>query len=461
MPAGTASAMVKRLDELGLAEHTPYHGVRLTADGRRVALRMLRRHRLLELFLAETLDLPWDRVHQEAELLEHSLSEELEAAIAERLGNPTHDPHGDPIPSPELELEETETISLAELDPGAEARFVRVSDADPAILRHLGERGLKPGAARRGSSSASRSAARSWSGSAGGPSRCRPRSPRACAWRRRCELAPGHRGRTPRSGGPAAARRRRPTPQRRADARPWPRPHRSAAARPGLRRGRRLRRPRQLRDQHRGRRQVRLPARLGDRRREPDGDARAVPVGEGRHRERPHAARALPRALPAPGHLGPVAPGRGDRDRDRPRGVRRRRDRAQPPVRRPALRRRPDDGRRSRSAILALQKRGYRRFELAIAALLGIVLPRVRSTTSPSPGWTPARSPAASCPASTGTDSVLLAVGILGATVMPHVVYLHSALTRTAIPAAHGRRAARAAALPAPRRGARDGPRRA
>lgn len=145
VPAGTASAMVKRLDELGLAEHTPYHGVRLTADGRRVALRMLRRHRLLELFLAETLDLPWDRVHQEAELLEHSLSEELEAAIAERLGNPTHDPHGDPIPSAELELEETETISLAELDPGAEARFVRVSDADPAILRHLGELGLKPG----------------------------------------------------------------------------------------------------------------------------------------------------------------------------------------------------------------------------------------------------------------------------------------------------------------------------
>ena len=145
VPPGTASAMVKRLDELGLAAHTPYHGARLTAEGRRVALRMLRRHRLLELFLTETLDLPWDRVHQEAELLEHSLSVELEAAIAERLGNPTHDPHGDPIPSRELELEEPKTISLAELDTGAEARFVRVSDADPAILRYLGERGLKPG----------------------------------------------------------------------------------------------------------------------------------------------------------------------------------------------------------------------------------------------------------------------------------------------------------------------------
>jgi DtxR family Mn-dependent transcriptional regulator len=149
VPPGTASAMVKRLDELGLAEHTPYHGVRLTAAGRRVALRMLRRHRLLELFLSETLDLPWDRVHQEAELLEHSLSDELEAVIAERLGNPTHDPHGDPIPSADLELEEPDTVSLAELDEGTEARFVRVSDADPAALRHLGDRGVKPGRSLR------------------------------------------------------------------------------------------------------------------------------------------------------------------------------------------------------------------------------------------------------------------------------------------------------------------------
>ncbi len=149
VPPGTASAMVKRLDELGLAEHTPYRGVRLTAAGRRVALRMLRRHRLLELFLVETLDLPWDRVHEEAERLEHSLSDELEEAIAARLGNPTHDPHGDPIPSAELVLEEPETVSLAELEDGSEARFVRVSDADPAVLRHLGERGVKPGRSLR------------------------------------------------------------------------------------------------------------------------------------------------------------------------------------------------------------------------------------------------------------------------------------------------------------------------
>ena len=149
VPPGTASAMVKRLDELGLAVHTPYHGVRLTADGRRVAVRMLRRHRLLELFLVETLDLPWDRVHEEAERLEHSLSDELEAAIAKRLGNPTHDPHGDPIPSAELVLEEPDTVSLAELAEGAAGRLVRVSDADPAVLRHLGERGVKPGRSLR------------------------------------------------------------------------------------------------------------------------------------------------------------------------------------------------------------------------------------------------------------------------------------------------------------------------
>jgi DtxR family transcriptional regulator, Mn-dependent transcriptional regulator len=149
VPPGTASAMVKRLDELGLAKHTPYHGVRLTTAGRRVALRMLRRHRLLELFLVETLDLPWDRVHEEAERLEHSLSDELEEALAERLGNPTHDPHGDPIPSAELVLEEADTVSLAELESGAEARFVRVSDADPAVLRHLSEHGVKPGRSLR------------------------------------------------------------------------------------------------------------------------------------------------------------------------------------------------------------------------------------------------------------------------------------------------------------------------
>jgi DtxR family Mn-dependent transcriptional regulator len=93
---------VKKLAERGLAEHVPYHGVQLTADGRRLAVEVLRHHRLLELYLAEQLDVPWDRVHAEAEALEHVISEDLESRIAAKLGNPTHDPHGSPIPAADL-----------------------------------------------------------------------------------------------------------------------------------------------------------------------------------------------------------------------------------------------------------------------------------------------------------------------------------------------------------------------
>ena len=110
-----------------------------------MALEVLRHHRLLELYLAESLGVPWDRVHDEAEVLEHVLSEELEELIAAKLGNPTHDPHGDPIPSRELEIEEGETESLAALEPGARGVFVRVSDSDPEMLRYLAERGITPG----------------------------------------------------------------------------------------------------------------------------------------------------------------------------------------------------------------------------------------------------------------------------------------------------------------------------
>ncbi|MFL5827064.1 MAG: metal-dependent transcriptional regulator [Thermoleophilaceae bacterium] len=141
----SASNMVKKLDGLGLVEHVPYKGVRLTQSGRRVALEVLRHHRLLELYLAENLGVPWDRVHDEAEVLEHVLSEELEELIACKLGNPTHDPHGDPIPSRDLELEEDRTESLQELDPGSRGRFVRVSDSNPEMLRYLGERGIALG----------------------------------------------------------------------------------------------------------------------------------------------------------------------------------------------------------------------------------------------------------------------------------------------------------------------------
>jgi len=142
---GSVSGMVRKLSDLGLVEHEPYRGVRLTDQGRRVALEVLRHHRLIELFLAEELGMPWDRVHAEAEVLEHVLSEDLERLIAERLGNPKLDPHGDPIPTPELEIDERETHSLQELPAGVSGRFVRVSDSDPEMLRYLGEHGIALG----------------------------------------------------------------------------------------------------------------------------------------------------------------------------------------------------------------------------------------------------------------------------------------------------------------------------
>jgi DtxR family Mn-dependent transcriptional regulator len=141
----SASGMVKRLDELGLVTHEPYRGVALTEAGRRVALEVIRHHRLLELYLVESLGVPWDRVHQEAEVLEHVLSEELEELIAAKLGNPTHDPHGDPIPTRELTIEEGQTESLESLSEGARGTFARVSDSDPEMLRYLAARGIAPG----------------------------------------------------------------------------------------------------------------------------------------------------------------------------------------------------------------------------------------------------------------------------------------------------------------------------
>jgi len=142
---GSVSGMLRRLDELGLLEHQRYRGVTLTAEGRRVAMRTLRNHRLLELLLVEVLEVPWDRVHREAELLEHALSDELAERIAAKLGDPEFDPHGDPIPSRDLDVPALETRSLEEVDIGETVSFVRVSDADPAMLRYLFERGIVPG----------------------------------------------------------------------------------------------------------------------------------------------------------------------------------------------------------------------------------------------------------------------------------------------------------------------------
>jgi DtxR family transcriptional regulator, Mn-dependent transcriptional regulator len=145
LTTGSVSGMLKKLDELGLTSHVPYRGVRLTPKGRRLALEVIRHHRLLELYLAEALQMPWDRVHDEAEVLEHVLSDELEELIAAKLGHPTIDPHGDPIPSADLELEEHPTRSLESLVPGDEGTFVRVSDADPEMLRYLAQQGILPG----------------------------------------------------------------------------------------------------------------------------------------------------------------------------------------------------------------------------------------------------------------------------------------------------------------------------
>jgi len=144
--AASASAMVKRLSSLGLVDYEPYRGVELTAAGERVALEVIRHHRLIELYLAEALGMSWDRVHEEAEVLEHAISPELSELIADKLGNPTHDPHGDPIPTSDGEIEEGPTRSLADLEPGERGTFARVSDSDPAMLRYLSKLGIAPGA---------------------------------------------------------------------------------------------------------------------------------------------------------------------------------------------------------------------------------------------------------------------------------------------------------------------------
>ena len=143
--APSATAMTKRLAELGLVERVPHRGVALTDTGRRAALEVLRHHRLLERYLVDRLGLPLDEVHAEAELLEHALSEELEARIDAELGFPTHDPHGDPIPDRDLRVVHADVRTLLDLEPGARASISRVPDDDSALLRYLGELGIVPG----------------------------------------------------------------------------------------------------------------------------------------------------------------------------------------------------------------------------------------------------------------------------------------------------------------------------
>jgi DtxR family Mn-dependent transcriptional regulator len=144
---GTATTMVKALAESGLAEYEPYSGVRLTAAGEKLAKLVLRRHRLVELFLVQVMGMRWDEVHDEAEQLEHVVSERLIERIDEMLGRPTHDPHGDPIPTAEGALTPRHLESLLTCPVGTPLTVTRIADQDPAFLRFIESNGLKPGQA--------------------------------------------------------------------------------------------------------------------------------------------------------------------------------------------------------------------------------------------------------------------------------------------------------------------------
>ena len=141
----SVSGMVKRLSETGLIEHVPYRGVQLTNQGRDAALRMIRRHRILEVYLTQQLGYDWDNVHGEAERLEHAVSDELIERMARALGDPRYDPHGAPIPTAAGEIEEAELVALADALVGSEVELRQVDDDDPARLRYLADQGLTPG----------------------------------------------------------------------------------------------------------------------------------------------------------------------------------------------------------------------------------------------------------------------------------------------------------------------------
>lgn len=142
----SVTGMLKTMADLQLVRYTPYHGVELTPAGERIALEVVRHHRLLELYLVEALGYGWDEVHDEAERLEHHISEKLEARIAARLGQPDFDPHGDPIPSVEGRLPADADARLSELGVGDRGSIARVRDQQPERLRYLADLGLVPGA---------------------------------------------------------------------------------------------------------------------------------------------------------------------------------------------------------------------------------------------------------------------------------------------------------------------------
>ncbi len=140
----SVTGMIKKLAEMKLVRHTPYQGVELTRAGEKIALEVVRHHRLLELFLHEALGYAWDEVHAEADALEHVISEDFEDRIAAQLGNPSTDPHGDPIPAKDGTVETVDQQSLTDLRPGQSAQVTRVSDQNSNILRYAAHLGLRP-----------------------------------------------------------------------------------------------------------------------------------------------------------------------------------------------------------------------------------------------------------------------------------------------------------------------------
>ncbi|MGB3543767.1 metal-dependent transcriptional regulator [Rubrivirga sp.] len=141
----SVTGMLKKLAKSGLVNHEKYQGATLTEPGRLVAVETIRHHRLVETYLHQALGVPWDKLHDEAEAWEHVLSEDLESRMDAALGHPTHDPHGDPIPTPDLVLDERDLLPLARLEAGQLATVARVSDHDNALLREVGDAGLYPG----------------------------------------------------------------------------------------------------------------------------------------------------------------------------------------------------------------------------------------------------------------------------------------------------------------------------
>ncbi|NBC15872.1 MAG: metal-dependent transcriptional regulator [Bacteroidetes bacterium] len=142
----SATNMAKRLAEMRLVHYESYQGVTLTEAGARIALEVIRHHRLLELYLKEVMDYSWEQLHEEAERLEHHISEAFESKLDELLGYPTHDPHGHPIPTREGTVDEMASHVLADVEAGQRATISHLNDDDPALLHHLEERGLLPGA---------------------------------------------------------------------------------------------------------------------------------------------------------------------------------------------------------------------------------------------------------------------------------------------------------------------------